>query len=293
LIAIDWGSTNFRAYLISKDGSVVDRRSSAGGILVIEDGLFAEALMSQVGDWLAAGEKHILLSGMIGSRQGWLETDYLPCPVGLGDLASAVVKVPWANAEVLLIPGIRGTDSHGVPELIRGEETEAMGVLEICGGNGLVCMPGTHSKWINIAGNAIASFITCMTGDVFSALRNYTILSRTMTTDVDVNDEAFLRGVIRSGDSGGLLHHLFSVRTLALTDQLEEEDSASYLSGLLIGHEVRAAMPVGTHVYLVGDAQLCFLYGQAISACQGTFTVAEEDAAARGLAAVGRRLQWI
>jgi 2-dehydro-3-deoxygalactonokinase len=293
LIAVDWGSTNFRAYRISKDGAVIERCSSQGGILAIEEGCFAEALTRQVGDWLEAGETKILLSGMIGSRQGWVETEYLSCPVGLADLANAVVKVPMLNAAVLLIPGIRGMDSQGVSEVIRGEETEAMGMLDTCGGEGLVCMPGTHSKWINISNRAIVSFITCMTGDVFGALRNYTILSRIMTTDTTVDDEAFLRGVARSADSGGLLHHLFSVRTLSLMGELNEETSASYLSGLLIGHEVREAMPFGAHVHLVGDPQLCSLYGQAIRVCKGTFTVAEEDAAARGLAAVGRRLKWI
>ena len=95
-----------------------------------------------------------------------------------------------------------------------------------------------------------------------------------------------------TADAGGLLHHLFSVRTLALTDQLKEETSAPYLSGLLIGHEVRAAMPPGAHVHLVGATHLCSLYSQAIQACGGSFTIEEEDAAARGLAAIGRRISW-
>ncbi len=113
-----------------------------------------------------------------------------------------------------------------------------------------------------------------------------------MTSGVEVDIEPFLRGVARSEDNGGLLHHLFSVRTLALMDRLKEEASASYLSGLLVGHEVRAAMPPGTHVHLVGAAQLCSLYGQAIEACEGSFTLEDQDAAARGLAAIARRLSW-
>jgi 2-dehydro-3-deoxygalactonokinase len=119
-----------------------------------------------------------------------------------------------------------------------------------------------------------------------------TILACIMTSDVTVDREAFLRGVARSADAGGLLHHLFSVRTLALTDQLKEEASASYLSGLLIGHEVRAAMAPGAHVHLVGAAQLCSLYSQAIQAGEGSFTIEDEDAAARGFAAIGGRLSW-
>jgi 2-dehydro-3-deoxygalactonokinase len=131
-----------------------------------------------------------------------------------------------------------------------------------------------------------------MTGEVFAVLRKCTILARLMTSDTEVERGSFLRGVARSGDNGGLLHHLFSVRTLALMDELKEEASASYLSGLLIGHEVRAAMSPGTHVHLVGAAQLCSLYGQAIEVCGGSFTLEDQDAAARGLASIAGRLSW-
>jgi 2-dehydro-3-deoxygalactonokinase len=293
LIAIDWGSSNFRAFRIDGSGTIFDRKSFAGGILRIQDGRFAEALVEQVGEWLQDGEDRILLSGMVGSRQGWLETEYLSCPVGLADLANAVVKVPYTGAEVMLIPGVTGTDADGVPEVMRGEETEAMGVLDAYGGTGLVCLPGTHTKWINIHDHAIISFVTCITGDVFAALRDCTILSRIMNKRSDIDMAAFLRGVARSADSGGLLHHLFSVRTLALTNQLSEDSSASYLSGLLIGHEVRSVMPAGPDVHLVGSSQLCLLYAQAVEACGGTYKIENGDAAARGLAAVARRLKWI
>jgi 2-dehydro-3-deoxygalactonokinase len=131
-----------------------------------------------------------------------------------------------------------------------------------------------------------------MTGELYGALRKCTILERTMTSNPTVDKTAFHNGVNRSADSGGLLHHLFGVRTLPLMGQLKEEVSASYLSGLLIGHEVRATMPRGSHVHLVGAAHLCSLYAQAIEACGGASTMEDEDAAALGLAAVGRRLHW-
>lgn len=293
MIAIDWGSSNFRAFRLDGSGTIIGRRSFAGGILRIRDNRFEEALDEQVGDWLQEGEDRILLSGMVGSRQGWVETEYLDCPVDLADLADAVVKVPFKSADVRLIPGVTGTDADGIPEVMRGEETEAMGVLDAYGGTGLVCLPGTHTKWINIREHAITGFVTCMTGDVFAALRDCTILSRIMNKRSDIDSTAFLRGVARSADTGGLLHHLFSVRTLALTNQLSEDSSASYLSGLLIGHEVRSAMPPGADVHLVGSTQLCPLYAQTIEACDGTYTIEDGDAAARGLAAVARRLGWI
>jgi 2-dehydro-3-deoxygalactonokinase len=292
LIAIDWGTSNFRAFRLNDAGEILERRSYPSGVLRVEEGRFAEALVEQVGDWLAQGEKRILLCGMVGSRQGWTEAKYLSCPVGLADLAASVIRLPFEGAEVLLISGVIGADSYGVPEVMRGEETEAMGMSNGSEGAALVCMPGTHSKWIHLRNRTIISFITCMTGEVFSAIRKGTILARIMTSDTTIDRTAFLRGVARSADNGGLLHHLFSVRTLALMDQLKEEDSASYLSGLLIGHEVRAAMPHRSHVHLIGATHLCSLYAQAIEACGGSSTLEDQDAAARGLAAIARRLSW-
>jgi 2-dehydro-3-deoxygalactonokinase len=298
LIAVDWGTTNFRAFRLAGDGQigdgqVLERRSSADGILAVRERGFAEVLRARVGDWIMDGEKQVLLSGMIGSRQGWVEAAYLPCPAGLDNIADAVMKVPFAEAEVFLVPGVIGEDSCGVPEVMRGEETEAIGMLDFCGGGGLVCLPGTHSKWIHLRDRKIVSFHTFMTGEVFAALRQCTILGRTMTQSAIVDEEAFLRGVARSADTEVLLHHLFGVRTLGLTNQLQEEASASYLSGLLIGHEVRAIARSGIHVHLAGNAQLSSSYRQAIEACGGSSTYADEDAAARGLAAIGRRLSWI
>jgi 2-dehydro-3-deoxygalactonokinase len=292
LIAVDWGTSNFRAYRVDTEGAILERRSSPQGILRVGEGNFEEALRAEAGDWLAEGEKHILLCGMIGSRQGWVEVEYLPCPVGIVELANAVVQVPFRGAEVRLVPGVIGPDAAGVPELMRGEETAAMGMLDACAGAGLVCFPGTHSKWIQLSDRKIVSFTTCMTGELYGALRKCTILERTMTSGAEIDKTAFCDGVARSADSGGLLHHLFGVRTLALMGQLKQEASASYLSGLLIGHEVRAAMPAGSSVHLVGAVHLCSLYAQAIEACEGVATIEDEDAAALGLAAIGRRLQW-
>jgi 2-dehydro-3-deoxygalactonokinase len=295
VIAVDWGTSNFRAFRINAEGAVVAKCSSPQGILRVGPGNFEEALRAEVGAWLQEGEKHILLCGMIGSRQGWLEAEYLRCPVGIEELAASVIPVPFSGAKVLLVPGVMGPltgkGAAKAPEVMRGEETAAMGILEDAGA-GLVCFPGTHSKWIQQSDRKIVSFTTSMTGEVYSALSKCTILQRTMTSGAVTEEAAFGNGVSRSADSGGLLHHLFGVRTLVLMGQLKEEASASYLSGLLIGHEIRATMPAGARVVLVGAARLCGLYAQAIEACSGTSTLAEEDAAALGLAAIGRRLHW-
>ena len=154
MIGVDWGTSNFRAFRIAADGSIggsiVDRRSSPRGILAVESGGFEPALRNEIGDWLAAGEDRVLLCGMVGSRQGWLEAKYLRCPAGLDDLAAAVVAVPFDGAEVRLVPGVMARDAQGVPEVMRGEETQIAGLLTALPGDALVCLPGTHSKWARL-----------------------------------------------------------------------------------------------------------------------------------------------
>jgi 2-dehydro-3-deoxygalactonokinase len=292
LIGVDWGTTNFRAFRFDAAGQVMERRTYPAGILNVKDGRFAETLQEKVGDWIVDGDRRVLLSGMVGSRQGWVEADYLRCPVTLTDLAKAVVRVPFEPAQVMLIPGVRGEDFSGVPEVMRGEETEVMGIAESHGSSRLVCMPGTHTKWIELEARSIVRFQTCMTGDISAALRKETILSKLMDADAPIDEDGFVRGIERSADAGGLLHHLFGVRSLTLMAELREEDAASYLSGLLIGHEVRSMMPLNTNVHLVGAQSLCHLYQQAIEACGGAATMEDGDAAARGLAAIGGRLKW-
>ena len=136
LIAVDWGTSNFRAFRLNARGAIVARCSSPRGILQVGDGNFAAALRAEVDPWLAEGETDVLMCGMIGSRQGWVEAGYLACPAGISDLAGAVTQVPFAEATVLLVPGVKGADAAGVPEVMRGEETAAMGMLPLAYGIG-------------------------------------------------------------------------------------------------------------------------------------------------------------
>ena len=287
MIGVDWGTSSFRAFRLAADGTVLGRRSAPRGILHIEAGRFAETLREHIGAWLEEGETRVLLSGMIGSRQGWVEATYLPCPAGAAEIAAALVPVPFDGARVLLVPGLSDTDDSSVPEVMRGEETQIVGSIA----DGIACLPGSHSKWARVAGGRITAYRTYLSGEAFAALRGGTILGR-MMTDGPTDTAAFDRGVTRAADPGHLLHHLFGVRTLGLTGKLKDSESASYLSGLLVGHEVRAARPQGQRVHLIGAASLCPLYARAIAACGGEASIEDEDAAARGLALIGRRARW-
>jgi 2-dehydro-3-deoxygalactonokinase len=290
MIAVDWGTSSFRAFRLGADGRVIARVAAAEGILAVPPGGFAAALRRHIGPWLAEGERRVLLSGMVGSRQGWIEAPYLPCPAGAEDIAAALLPVPFEGAEVLLVPGLTDADEADVPEVMRGEETQVIGALGHLP-EGLACLPGSHSKWARVAAGRITAFRTYFSGEAFSALRSGTILGRMMQDGAE-SLPGFDRGIARSGDTGHLLHHLFGVRTLGLFRRLGDDESASYLSGLLIGHEVRAALPAHGSVHLIGAEPLCRLYARAIAACGGTAVIESSDAAASGLAVIARRAPW-
>ncbi len=294
LIGIDWGTSSFRATRFA-DGAVIDRVAARAGIMTVENNDFASVLRRHVGAWLGAGERRVLMAGMIGSRQGWVEAPYLPCPASVAALAASLVPVPFDAAEVLLVPGV-SADDGGVPEVMRGEETQILGALGEFGAAATVCMPGTHSKWVEVRDGQILGFRTYMTGEAYAALSTHTILARLIETTHDHDDAAFASGVARATEAGGLLHHLFGVRTLPLTGRMIGAAAASYLSGLLLGHETQAALAArrdaSAPVFLIGDAPLCARYEAAIRLCGGEARIVPGDPAAAGLAAIADAAPW-
>jgi 2-dehydro-3-deoxygalactonokinase len=291
MIGVDWGTSNFRAFLLDEDGNIRDRRKAACGVLHVADGRFAETLRAEIGDWLDRGEDRVLACGAIGSREGWREMPYLPCPIGVAELARGTVAVSFAGARIRLVPGVGTMDAQGVPDTMRSEETQIAGIRGVLGKRGLVCLPGTHSKWARLQDGRIIAYTSYMTGEVFGALREHTIFARTMR-DGPTDWTAFEQGLARSGDAGGWLHHVFGVRALCVTGGLNETAAPCYLSGLLIGHEVRAALPQGELVHLVGEPNLTPLYARAIAVLGGEARVEDADAAARGLATIGAAIDW-
>jgi len=290
LIAIDWGTSNCRAFRLGADGAVAERRAGPG-ILQVPAGGFPAALAALVGDWMAADSAApVLMAGMIGSRQGWHEAPYVEVPAGGAELAAGLAVVPGTEGRVRIVPGLAAAAFAGGRDVIRGEETQIVGAAAEAG-DGLYCLPGTHSKWAEIRGGAIRRFATFMTGEVYGALRHHTILGRLMTGDAP-DDASFARGLAQGEEAGGLLHQLFTARTHGLFDLVPAAGLSSFLSGLLIGHETRAALALfpGTRgVVLIGAAALAAPYTQALEGAGLTVrAIAGEDAAARGLAAVAR-----
>jgi len=286
MIAVDWGTSSFRAYRLDAHGTILDTRASPRGILTVADGRFAETLREEVGPWLD-GERRLVLSGMIGSRQGWREAPYVPCPAGLEEIRQALIPLEfdWPG-KAWLAPGLT-CRTDGVPDVMRGEEVQILGALgALQGGEGLVCLPGTHSKWARVAGAKIQGFETHMTGESFAVLRQHSILGRLMPPagqEHDPDDRAFAAGLARARTGGGLLHHLFGARSLGLMGDLPVAGLPAYLSGLLIGHELAATAHIAGPVHLIGSDLLTERYAKALTLAGRDARPMAPDRAAAGL----------
>ena len=172
-IGIDWGSSRFRAYLMATDGRVLDSVSSNDGIFQLAPGRFAGVIQERCGDWLMRYPGIlVLMSGMVGSRQGWLEMPYLETPVDGAGLAAGLRSMATAlDARFYLVPGVQTTDVQGRSDVMRGEEVQIIGALgQLSGGDALLCLPGTHSKWAEVERGQLRRFSTFMTGECFALM---------------------------------------------------------------------------------------------------------------------------
>ena len=293
LIGIDWGTTSFRAYRIDAEGRVIEAREAPAGILAVRDGDFEAVLAREIGAWLAAEPGvPVIASGMITSRQGWLEVPYCLCPAGSMQIAAALMRHP-ARPDLRFVPGLSLIGADGVPDVIRGEETQIVGEIGDAPGRHLLVLPGTHSKWALAEDGVVTWFATFMTGEVFAVLREHSILGRLMQGEA-CDHAAFERGLAyaRSG-KGGLLKRLFSARTLGLFDVLPESALASYLSGLLIGSELEEALGCvqiapAAEIRVIGASQLAWRYRGALAARDLRVRQAPDDASARGQFLIAR-----
>ena len=281
LIGTDWGTSNLRVMRIAEGGRVIESRSDPRGAGGLAPGDFLAVLRDVAGEWLESGVP-VLCSGMAGARGRWCEMPYLPCPTGIANLAGALAS-PGDAPFVSLVPGVAMMDGGALRDVVRGEETQIFGLdtLE----DALIIAPGTHSKWIQANNGRITRFRTFMTGELFAAIRNGTILGADMGQP-GVDDDAFAAGVARSLTDPALTSALFSVRVEGLAGRLSGASAADYLSGILIGAEVAAQGAGGDRpVILVGAENLGRRYAAAL-AMAGFTDVRVQDAAgaaARGL----------
>jgi 2-dehydro-3-deoxygalactonokinase len=283
LLALDWGTSSLRAFLIDGQGTVLHRAASDHGIQNLPlPGVpgFESAFEALCGDWLRRWPNlKVVASGMVGSAQGWKEAPYVDCPTDTAALAAHAIRVDSGlGANILIAPGVLHNPAFAAPDVMRGEEIQIAGALALhpgWAGNACMVLPGTHSKWVRVEGGRIVRFATYMTGELFALLSQHSILARLMpqnaTPDEDEADAAFASGVAaaRQSGPGDLSHQIFATRTLGLLNRLPAAVLKDYLSGLLIGHELISGLANqrddAAPLLLIGDPALSQRYSHALA----------------------------
>ncbi|MGB8852526.1 MAG: 2-dehydro-3-deoxygalactonokinase [Pirellulales bacterium] len=306
MIGLDWGTSSLRGYLLAADGGVIDSIAKPWGIQHLPAGGFATAFQEVVAAWRgrdqAVASLPVLAAGMVGSRQGWQEVPYVDCPADAVAIARGLVAFDSEVGQIHLVPGViqRGL----LPNVLRGEETQIVGALArepALAAESLIVLPGTHSKWVRVREGRIIGFETFMTGELFAVLREHSLLGKPAreagadAISADAKAAAFARGLAVARESGpeGVASRLFTTRSLFLTGELPPAATLDYLSGQLVGEELRSA--IAAHrgqpmpaIVLIGDATLCGRYQEAIAAFGVTQARVLGDSAAAGLWQVAR-----
>ncbi len=256
-IAVDWGTTNRRAWRL-EGGAVAQEFEDDRGVLSVEKADFPAAV-AEIRDRL--GDHPMLMAGMIGSNRGWVEARYVPCPAGLDGVAAALA---WAEpGRTAIVPGVSTAEPADV---MRGEEVQILGAIDagLIPADALLCHPGTHNKWVTLAGGRITGFRTVMTGEMFSLLKEHSILSDLLKDDMAL-DDAFRAGVARGLEGRVLTAELFSVRAGVLLGERHREDATDFTSGLLIGADIGFGLKdTSGDVRVMGRPELTRIYVAAI-----------------------------
>jgi 2-dehydro-3-deoxygalactonokinase len=259
-VAVDWGTTNRRAYRVAPDGTCTDEMEDDRGILSVGGGNF-EAAVAEIRARM--GDLPLLMAGMIGSNRGWVEAPYAPCPAGLPEVAQ---RVKWVEpGRIGIVPGV-SFENDDAADVMRGEEVQILGAFAdgIVAPDAVICHPGTHNKWIRLADGRITAFRTVMTGELFNLLKEHSILSDLLAEPAGLGP-AFEAGV-RAGLQGDVLTaELFSIRARVLLGKAAREDAASFTSGLLIGADLRFGLRFAgeTEIVVMARPELSRLFAAA------------------------------
>jgi 2-dehydro-3-deoxygalactonokinase len=286
LIGLDWGTSSLRAYLLGPNGELIHRRAEGWGIQHLPEGGYVAALRGVAGEWLDRWPGlPVLAAGMVGSRNGWREVPYIECPADPASIAKGLVTLDSGCGTIHLVPGLM--QGGPLPDVMRGEEMQIVGALAMqpkLAERSLLVLPGTHCKWAVVERGRVVRFTTYLTGELFAMLRDHSIIGRPAketgapAAGSEFDRDAFTRGVRSAHESGavGIAPLLFTARSLFLTGVLAAQQTLDYLSGLLIGEEIRSvvaglantANPTTVHcpsIVLLGDPTLCNRYRLALS----------------------------
>jgi 2-dehydro-3-deoxygalactonokinase len=267
LLGIDWGTSNRRVYVLDARGELVHKHDDGIGILHVE-GDFEGSLRALLQE-LKISQADIIMSGMVGSRNGWREAPYLSVAHPLSHLHRALMEVETAipGVRCRIVPGYRIIEASGLPDVMRGEETQVLGALQMRAAGDWFLLPGTHSKWVRTGDGKVRELATFMTGELFSLMSQHGTLAKVMTGEQPVA-EAFAAGLDASRH-GGFTHTAFCCRALVVTDSMPAAHTASFLSGLLIGTELHEVLrmnegAITSSVQIIGSPALAERYLQAL-----------------------------
>ncbi len=269
VVGVNWGSTNFRAYLIGEDGAALDEFAAPAGVVGLDRAGMAGLIAQVAARW--PGETRVYASGMIGSNIGWASVPYANAPAGASDLKAAALATSMGEVSVHILPGVSCRRRDGKPDVLRGEEVELIGLARLTRRDGLVVLPGAHTKWALLEGGRIREFFTSMSGEMFDRLTAAGLLASVVEGEAQ-DGAAFLDGIRAARErrlSLGTL--LFGARARVMQGDLPKSETASYLRGLLIGAEIGDALELYPKlaeqpVPLVGNAALCALYASGLAA---------------------------
>lgn len=290
-IAGDWGTTNLRLFLCDAKGNVMETKTGPGAAET--QGAFAAVFDRLTSPWIERfGELPAVMCGMVGSRIGWRETEYMPSPVEPAQLATACIEL--RDGAIRIVPGLSCLNPLGAPDLMRGEETQVLGALQLDRtlqrGRHVLCLPGTHTKWVAIEEGRMISFLTAPAGELFDLLSKHSVLVHSDTRS-EFDEATFERGIAEFNRHSGvqLLDLIFQCRSRWMMGDLQAESTASFLSGLLIACDVAGAMQAfaqqfTNEVHVIGSAKLTALYAKAFASSNiGVRMIDGEAAAVAGL----------
>ena len=285
-IAIDWGTTNRRAYAITADGAVIETVRDDRGVLAVP----REAFAREVAEIRARlGDLPVLCAGMVGSTRGWVDVPYRACPAGLRALAEGLVWVEPGRTAI--VPGL-SVNAEGRGDVMRGEEVQLLGAVAagLAPADALLCQPGTHCKWARVHGGSVTDFRTAMTGEMFALLKGHSLLGDFLKGAV-VDGPAFREGLALAQESR-LLSNLFGERAAVVLGRRGVDEVAARVSGLLIGTDVREqGLAAEEEVHILADAALGELYAAATTAAGGKPLLLDSHAAfAAGITAIWKEI---
>ncbi|MDQ0559576.1 2-dehydro-3-deoxygalactonokinase [Rhizobium mesoamericanum] len=297
-VAVDWGTSSFRLWLIDKDDSTLAESRSNEGMTTAAKTGFAEVLASHLAKVNAPENLPVIICGMAGAKQGWVEAGYVDVPTSLSSVLTRAATVPGQSRDVRILPGLAQRDQTK-PDVMRGEETQLLGALGPAStGSQAVCMPGTHSKWVRVTDGWVTGFSSFMTGELFDAISKHTILSHAVAgAEQTPTDEAAFDSAIKAAYAQPVMatNLLFTARSGQLLHGLTAAAAQAKISGTLIGLEIAgaiAAAGAGVNITLVAAGRLQGLYEAAFKALSLSFDTIDADTAVRGGLAAAAKAIW-